>query len=365
MSPARRRYDVDWLRVMAIGLLLIYHVAIGFQPWGGTIGFITNGESWETLWLPMSLLNVWRIPFLFVVSGMGVYFSMEQRTWKALLRERSRRILLPCVFGAICVFPASVLIRQHYYHRAFHYVPHPGHLWFLVNIFVYVVALSPLFFYLRGNRDGAVVSRLRIMLSNPLGLISVVGLFVAEALVMQPRIYELYVLTWHGLALGALAFLVGFCAALCGPSFWGMLRKWRWLFLLSAAGLFAIRSWALDSAAPGVMLAVESNCWIFSVLAFGSKHLNRPGEALSYLSQAAYPVYIVHLVFLFWGSALVFPLAVSAPLKFVAVLLFTVAGSFAAFELIRRVGVLRPLFGLTMKERPVRRREESHMLVRE
>jgi len=76
MSPARRRYDVDWLRVMAIGLLLIYHVAIGFQPWGGTIGFITNGESWETLWLPMSLLNVWRIPFLFVVSGMGVYFSM-------------------------------------------------------------------------------------------------------------------------------------------------------------------------------------------------------------------------------------------------------------------------------------------------
>jgi len=28
-----RRYDIDWLRVIAIGLLLIYHIAIGFHPW--------------------------------------------------------------------------------------------------------------------------------------------------------------------------------------------------------------------------------------------------------------------------------------------------------------------------------------------
>ncbi len=31
MSTTNRRYDIDWLRVIAIGLLLIYHVAIGFQ----------------------------------------------------------------------------------------------------------------------------------------------------------------------------------------------------------------------------------------------------------------------------------------------------------------------------------------------
>lgn len=34
MSDAVRRYDIDWLRVIAIGLLIIYHIGIGFQSWG-------------------------------------------------------------------------------------------------------------------------------------------------------------------------------------------------------------------------------------------------------------------------------------------------------------------------------------------
>ena len=98
-------------------------------------------------------------------------------------------------------------------------------------------------------------------------------------------------------------------------------------------------------------MVFESDCWIFSVLAFGHKYLNHPSKALSYLSQAAYPVYILHMIFLFLGSWLVFPLALSVQLKFVMVLVFTVAGCFGAFEIIRRVTILRPLFGLKMKER--------------
>src|SRR5882762_7299013 len=77
MSTQNRRYDIDWLRVIAIGLLLIYHIAIGFQPWGIMIGFITNDESWFSLWTPMMMFNIWRILFLFFVSGMGVYFYMQ------------------------------------------------------------------------------------------------------------------------------------------------------------------------------------------------------------------------------------------------------------------------------------------------
>ena len=71
-----RRHDIDWLRVIAIGLLLIYHIAIIFQPWAMYIGFIRSEAPLQELWVPMTLLNVWRIPFLFFVSGMGVYFAM-------------------------------------------------------------------------------------------------------------------------------------------------------------------------------------------------------------------------------------------------------------------------------------------------
>ena len=56
-----RRHDIDWLRVIAIGLLLIYHIAIIFQPWGLFIGFIQSEESVKALWTPMTMLNVWNI----------------------------------------------------------------------------------------------------------------------------------------------------------------------------------------------------------------------------------------------------------------------------------------------------------------
>jgi hypothetical protein len=257
----------------------------------------------------------------------------------------------------------SVLIQQHYYHRRLHYSVSPGHLWFLWNIFAYVLLLSPLFFYLRNNQSRKLVSGLKIMLSTPLGLIPVIGVFIAEVLVMNPRPYELYATTRHGVVLGALAFFVGFCFALAGHSFSSMLLKWRWLFLILASGLFVIRSVVLGDNTPGYLLPVETNCWILTVLAFGYRHLNHPGKALSYLSQAAYPVYILHVIFLFLGSSLVFPLALSAPLKFVAVLVFTVAGCLAAFELIRRVTILRPLFGLKLKEQSLTIRENSQELV--
>ena len=53
-----RRHDIDWLRVIAIGLLLIYHIAIIFQPWAMFIGFIRGPELMEGLWTPMTALNV-------------------------------------------------------------------------------------------------------------------------------------------------------------------------------------------------------------------------------------------------------------------------------------------------------------------
>ena len=93
MLSTNRRYDIDWLRVITIGLLLIYHIAIVFQPWGVFIGFIQSDRSLESLWIPMTMLNVWRIPLLFFVSGMGVCFAIRKRNWKQLLLERTQRIV--------------------------------------------------------------------------------------------------------------------------------------------------------------------------------------------------------------------------------------------------------------------------------
>jgi glucans biosynthesis protein C len=344
-----RRYDIDWLRVIAIGLLLIYHVAIGFQSWGIMIAFITTEKPWAALWTPMAMLNVWRIPLLFFVSGMGVYFAMQQRNWKELITERTFRILLPFVFGMIAIVPLHLFLWQHYYNMELSYVYDPGHLWFLANIFIYVLLLSPLLFFLKQNESGKVVGMIKKIFSNPLGLLIVISVFVAEALIIKPVPYELYAMTWHGFFLGLLAFFFGFCFVLSGPAFWCMIIKWRWVFLGVAASLFALRLYYFEMTTPSYLIVTESQAWIFTVLAFGNKYLNRPGKALTYLSKAAYPVYILHMIFLYLGSTLIFPLPIAVPLQFLLVLLFTVGGCFASYEIIRRVRFLRPLFGMVMK----------------
>lgn len=343
-----RRYDIDWLRVIAIGLLLIYHVAIGFQPWGMMIGFITNKESWPGLWLPMAALNVWRIPLLFFVSGMGVYFAIQQRNWKQLITERMLRIWLPFVFGMFAIVPLHILIWNHYYNMELSYVYSPGHLWFLANIFAYVILLCPLLFYMKRNERARHV--IRKIFSHPLGLVMMIGTFIAEAYIINPIPYELYAMTRHGFALGMLGFFFGFCFVLSGTAFWHMIQAWRWAFIALAITGFAFRQFYFGLAPPTYLLVSESQMWILAVLAFGSKHLNKPGRVLTYLSQAAYPVYIWHMVFLYAGSAFIFPLDISVQLKFALILLFTVTGCFVTFEIIRRVPWVRVLFGLRTSE---------------
>jgi glucan biosynthesis protein C len=349
MQTTNRRYDIDWIRVIAIGLLLIYHVAIGFQPWGMMIAFITNSTSWVSLWIPMTMINVWRIPLLFFVSGMGVYFAMQNRNWKQLLKERTFRILLPFVFGMFCIVPLHLFIWQRYYNFDMKYTADPGHLWFLANIFLYVVLFSPLFFYLKRNEEGKLVRGIAKVFSTPIGLLVVVTSFVLEAMIIKPYPYEMYAMTWHGFFLGLLAFFFGFCFVLSGNRFWDMILKFKWMFIAIAVALFIVRLLHFKMNTPVYLMVIESQCWIISVFAFGYKYLNRPSKALTYLSQAAYPVYILHMIFLYLGSIWIFGLNMDIRVQFILVLLITIGGCFATYEVIRRLKWIRPLFGLKAK----------------
>jgi hypothetical protein len=121
----------------------------------------------------------------------------------------------------------------------------------------------------------------------------------------------------------------------------------RWVFLPVAISLFTLRMVEFKMSTPVYLVVTESECWIFSVLAFGCKYLNRPSSGLSYLSQAAYPVYIIHMIILYGASALIFPLDIEVTLQFALVMVLTFAGCFAVYEFaIRRVSFIRPLFGL-------------------
>ncbi|MFY0675140.1 MAG: acyltransferase family protein [Bacteroidia bacterium] len=342
-----RRYDIDWLRVISIGLLLIYHIAIVFQPWAMFIAFIKSNESLQGLWTAMTFLNVWRIPFLFYVSGMGVFFALRSRNLKQLIIERSKRILLPFVFGFFAIVPLHYFLFQEHYNLPMSYKPDIGHLWFLGNIFVYVLVLAPLFIYLKNNEDSRFMKGVKSVVSNPFGLMILTFILVIEALLLSPQIFTMYARSWHGFFIGFGAFFLGFLFVLCGDSFWNTVKKWKWMYFALAASLYTVRAIVFNTESPSYLMSIESNIWILSLFGFGYVYLNKPSKYLSYLSKAAYPVYIIHMFVLYGVSMLVLSLDVSVYFKFPLVVVFTFIICFLIYEfIISRIGFLRPLFGL-------------------
>lgn len=227
------------------------------------------------------------------------------------------------------------------------YFPHQGHLWFLGNIFVYVLILLPFFYYLKKDGNGKIKRMLSYLMGHPGGPLLISLFFVLEVVLVKPQMFALYAQTWHGFFNGFLAFLFGFLFVYSGKTFWQTVLKWRWLYIGLAAVLFGIRYFIYATEAPGYLTAIESNCWIFGVFGLGYKYLNKPSKILSYLSQAAYPVYIIHMFVLYTGALLILPLEIPILLKFIAIVAFTVVGCFLIYEFVlRRIGFLRPLFGL-------------------
>lgn len=348
---SERRHDIDWLRVLAIGLLFIYHIAIIFQPWAMFIGFIKSEEPLEALWIPMTMLNVWRIPLLFYVSGMGLYFAMRKRNWKQLILERTKRILLPFLFGIIAIAPLHLFIFQKYYDLPLSYYPHQGHLWFLGNIFVYVLLLLPLFYYLKKQKNSKIKRALSVLMSTPGAPLLISLFFGIELSLLKPQIFALYAQTLHGFFYGFLAFFFGFLLVYSGESFWRTVLKWKWLYTVLALFLYGIRFVLFGREAPGYLMAIESNCWIFGIFGFGYQYLNKPSQTLSYLSQAAYPVYIIHMFVLYAGALFILPLKIPILLKFICIVAFTGLVCYLIYEfIIRKIGFLRPLFGLKSKK---------------
>ena len=351
MKNYERRYDIDWLRVIAIGFLIIYHVAIIFQPWGVLIQFIQSSDSLTNLWIPMSMLNVWRIPILFFVSGMGVAFAMRKRNMLQLIKERSQRILLPFVFGILFIVPIHIFLWQDYYSQDLNYIVHRGHLWFLGNIFVYVLVLIGL---KKALNSKIVKDFVAIIHQNRFGLLLLPFLLFCETLIVNPESYELYAMTWHGFFLGLIAFIYGFLTTNTANNFLQLIKDNKYWTLLIASIFFTIRLFVFDLEAPIAIKAIESGFWILSIAGMSASFLNRSNRALSYLSQAAYPVYILHMIFMFLGATLILPLQIDTFVKYLLINSFTFGGSILSFEMIRRVPFLRPLFGLKSKNKAIR-----------
>ncbi len=189
--------------------------------------------------------------------------------------------------------------------------------------------------------------KLRKLFSSLLVFPIVIICFIIETVIVDPPIYEMYASTTHGFFLGWLAFIFGYLFAFSGDIFWSRLVKYKWLFLSLAILLFTVRFGNYISFPRKINLPIETCLWIFAIFAFAKQYLNFSHRLLTYFSKAAYPIYIIHMIFLGLLCTLILPLTINFQIKFCIVLLGTISGSLICYEfVIKRNKYVRIFFGI-------------------
>ena len=342
-----RRYDIDWLRTMALGLLVIFHSILSFQTWATQIGFPQNNTTLDSIKPFIELISIWRIPILFIISGMGVCFAIQCRTWKQLLIDRAVRILIPYLFSMLVLWPLVTLISSRLGWAA-EYSINFGHLWFLLNIFLYVLWLIGLLIYLKDNPNNALFMFLEKVLKYRFGIFLFALPIMLESGLVNPQYFSGYVDSLHGWLIGIICFFIGFIFISLKDVFWPAVERNRWFALVLAFSFYLVQILNFESAgAMNWLTGLESTCWMLAIFGFSSLHLNRQSKGLAYLNKAILPVYIVHLPIQFLVAYFLLPIDLSAYVKLVILISCTFGISFLLYEFVlKRVKLIRVLFGI-------------------
>ncbi|WP_421383480.1 acyltransferase family protein [Bacillus salacetis] len=105
-----RRYDLDWIKVLATMFVFLYHCSMFFNPFEW---HVKNNEVDSTAILTFSLLiGTWIMPIFFVISGVSSNYSLQKRSAGTYLKERFIRLGIPLLFGIVLLSPPQVYIER-------------------------------------------------------------------------------------------------------------------------------------------------------------------------------------------------------------------------------------------------------------
>ncbi|MBT6055898.1 MAG: acyltransferase family protein [Planctomycetaceae bacterium] len=104
-----RRHDLDALRAVAMLLGIVLHGLMPFMP-GLSVIRDTQTAGW--VWILFLAIHGFRMPLFFLVSGFFTAMLWQKRGVQTMLRQRSVRILLPCLLGTITIVPLDSYVGR-------------------------------------------------------------------------------------------------------------------------------------------------------------------------------------------------------------------------------------------------------------
>jgi len=382
LAVNERRADLDWLRVIAFGLLIYFHAAIAFFP--GGIPMIQNADTSVLLGVVSGFLHEFRLALLFLISGVGVAFALKRRNGMQFMRERAVRLLVPFAFGIFVIVPPMIFLEKlfigeftgsfaQFYPAFFTEGVYPRgnltwhHYWFIVYLAIYCAIGWPVFAYFKRAAGREQLEHWSRWLSRGAFLyLAIVPLSVLEIPLRAPFPgFPDLIHDWANFSHWFLIFIAGFMLASSKPMLdhTQQLRGLSFALATAATAIMFAQFWSPELGRFTPLVNGETSIqtyiwfcvlrvanvwfWLLTCLGYAGRYLQRPGPLLTYLNKAVYPLFCLHLTIIVGLEYVIVPLDWSISAKYLAVTTGTIVIALGSYELLwRRVAWLRPLVGL-------------------
>jgi glucan biosynthesis protein C len=368
----QRRYDLDWLRVLAILAVFVFHSGRFFDQRGWHVKSATAYAPVQAWTL---FLGGWLMPLVFVISGASLFYAVGKGSIVGFIRDKVLRLLVPLIVGVFTHVSLGVYLERttngRFLGSFFEFYPHyfDGwygfggnfawmglHLWYLLVLFIYSLAFLPLFYLLKGPAR-SLLSKLGNALAVPGVVLVLILPIVWLSAILDPR---------TGLGhrnFGGWPLPVYICYLFYGfiifshARLQARIQQMRWFHLATAFAASAVLLWWFGYALPlagtkaqryfGLLFITSSWCWILAFIGFTCKYMTNNTRVLKYANEAVLPFYIMHQTVLLFIGYFVLRWPIPDTVKWLVIALSSFALIMGIYEfLVRRFNAMRVLFGM-------------------
>ncbi len=367
VPDAERCETFDWLRMFSALMVFTFHTS---QPFSYNASWPIHNKE-KSAWVDAFIISMdaWLMPLLMVLSGASARYALNTRSGAAFIRERTMRILLPCVVGLFTLCPPQSYLRRRlqgeftgsflrFYPQFFKGIYPEGnlgyyHLWFLVYLFAYAMAGLPLFVYLRSRAGQRWLARLAHVSAYP-GVLFLFGVpLMLGQIALRKQFPKTYFIVndWAFHALLFPLFIYGY-VLVSDKRFMQAIDE-QWIFALFPAFILTGVLYAhtlgictLSYIMQWSLFGLSAWLWVLLTIGVGQTWLTSGGRVLNYARHATYPFYLLHQPVVATVAYYVVQRHMPMPRKWVAIHTTSFVATLGLYELGRRWSITRRMLGL-------------------
>lgn len=377
-TKSTRLYYIDWLRILAFGLLFVFHSWRPFDHFGWHVKNVEQSGFFDVLTI---FIHGWRMDLIFLVSGVGTWFALHSKS-SSFFADRIKRLIVPFIFSVILIIPPQKYIEAVSFHGfqgnylnflaewpgiAFSFnfgksillwFGHLGaHIYYLPYLFVMTIPV--VFLYKAFRNRMPVFDRIKNLVQHPWGVFLLVVPIWLTRYALKP-VFPAYT-DWADFFAYMWLFVYGFLL-IKEARFIEVLKDRKWLFLniglvLSVISVFIFISeqgkpagtsspYGWEQLLITLVTALIEFSWVMFFTALAATKLNFGHKYLQLANQAVLPVYILHQTVIVVIGYFIVGIPINLWVKFFMLAAVAIPFSVLLFQVIRKCVVLRFVFGM-------------------